>query len=624
MANTTIVSEYDWEYDVFVSYTRFDETLTGLVQHMTEALRTHYKRLTGRPLRIFQDTEALPTAALWQDRILSALRGSATLLAIYTPSYFQSEWCAREWDFFLAMEPERRQKFHLGDFDSLVFPIIAAEGITFPDASSIQHTRQSELQARQALRFVDLDPTSLSYAKHIATLARHLARILALVAQVPISDTPDGGYKPQLNIPLVTTSGRSDVHRLTTLLADAESAIIIGVTNDELSVILEPSLKAKRLKARDEGAFWDSLRIVFLAEDLLAFVEDHFTTEISNPREAHHRRARHAGQIQRQIMSLLIRQGAPGHWRLYAYPYALPFAGYLFTMPDGRRIVQLEIARASRMPGDNVYIQFVDRVDTQLDEAFREVVSSSQEQHEIVLIGTPGVEPGSFACRGARFRRSVLLGGHNTADFLPCIVAITWRASLRGVEPLLQLNTPSNSTREMGKASHVSGYINERDYWAALPTQADRSSGEEMWLTPSVAVAALHRELQSDFGIEDSRGAVNLVATVPFYYADKENLFFFVLEREIPAAHLFSANSRMFGWSIDELLAARFRQVLQNAIAALQHPLTARQRERALKMLTLNLHAHGQHDLADMLHRLGESLGNDQAAILALHHAAAK
>ncbi len=110
-------------FDVFCSYAHVDND-EGWVANFATAIGGTYRRLTGEPLRLFLDREALTTADIWERRIRSALEASRVLLAVVSPSYVRSEWCRREWDYLSAKEDELRNQGLLAEEQGLIFPVL--------------------------------------------------------------------------------------------------------------------------------------------------------------------------------------------------------------------------------------------------------------------------------------------------------------------------------------------------------------------------------------------------------------------------------------------------------------------------------------------------------------------
>lgn len=593
-------SVHSWQYDAFISYTHFDDQLNNLVKALAERLSVRFKEATGTRLRIFLDVRDVSNAMLWEERILGALSSSATLIPVETPSYLTSEWCQKELDTFLVLERERRHVYGLLPYESLIFPVLRIPPEAPHRGSAEAHSRQQELSSRQATNLTHIEPGTEQFNTAVDRLVDDLIPILQKLSYAGFPSIASEGPARKMRrvtVPLVSTSSRFDPTAQLQLLSDAEAVTVVGIANEWLADILEEAIEQKRVKANDSGAFWDHLHIVFLADGQLINVEDELSTEFPDPNDAWQERARRAAQSRRRIMSLLLRLGIPGRWTIFSYPYALPFSGSLFAMRDGKRIVQLNVRHPSRSEPDQLHIDFFDRIDEFFESAFHTIVESSKEEHEVVLVGTPGREKHTFLCQKPRYRRSVLVEGRNFSDWIPAIVAITWREGRTGPEPLLQVNTPRNSTREMGKASHVSGYINLRDH--VFPEALAASERTPFTVGVEAAERALARELLQDFGIRSCPSLPVLIGTEPFYYSDKENLFFYLFSQQIDSTHVFAPSTQMFPWTITELVNTRRRQVLVNAGDLLTQDLNNQQRRRAQELVAANLEAHGDRDLAN-------------------------
>ena len=58
-------------------------------------------------MRIFFDREGIQGMDDWELRILTALRQSRVMIAVLSPAYFESEYCRKEWAWFVDRETER-------------------------------------------------------------------------------------------------------------------------------------------------------------------------------------------------------------------------------------------------------------------------------------------------------------------------------------------------------------------------------------------------------------------------------------------------------------------------------------------------------------------------------------
>ncbi|MER8012735.1 toll/interleukin-1 receptor domain-containing protein [Streptomyces griseoluteus] len=599
-----------WEYDAFISYARFDEKTRGFLTDFTSTLSEVFHSLTGRPLRLFVDSTQIPASSLWETRLLHSLRRSATLITIQSPSYATSAWCAREWDTFLTLEKERRSEYGLLPYESLVFPVrfistghVSASG---PDAAR----RLREAQTRQSVDLTDIEPGDPLFAARVTALGRDLVTMLENLSphHRPRAQTDGRGgdsvhfeASPEAHVPLVTTHRGPDQRRFVEYLTDARSVTIITVSDDSLPDLIE---EAALRKARTAEGFWDHLHVVFPDNSVLPFINDGLSARFPDRNAAVTERKYRVWQVRRRLMSLLLRYGRLGHWTISLCPFSPPFIGTLFSMPDGRQSVQLSISRPKLESAEGLQVNFLDRVDHYFEQAFREVVESSREEHEIVLAGEPTPGTHEFRCSGARFRRSVLVDGQETGDWLAALVAITWRRGRTGVEPLLQINTPRTSTREMGKISHVSGYINQRDCPPPDSGFVASSGAAEFVVSEEAARTALDRELLQDFGISECSDPPELVDSLNFYYPDKENLFFYLFEQQLPREARYASELHMLPWGLDDLVTIREHQVYANVLSVCgDDSLDSTQRAGVAHVLALNLRLHGKGDAADTLVR---------------------
>jgi len=92
-----------YDHDVFVSYAHLDDQgegawVTNLVRHLDTEIR---QRLGTQDLRLWIDRELDGNHPLTPE-IMRAIRRSATIILIVSPSYVASEWCARERNAFLG------------------------------------------------------------------------------------------------------------------------------------------------------------------------------------------------------------------------------------------------------------------------------------------------------------------------------------------------------------------------------------------------------------------------------------------------------------------------------------------------------------------------------------------
>ena len=94
-----------YDYDYFISYAPKDNE-DGIIDEFVERLRDNpdFVALFGAKPRIFFDKEAIRGMDDWEYRIRYGIDSSRFLIVFLSPSYFQSEMCAKEFDWWLEHE----------------------------------------------------------------------------------------------------------------------------------------------------------------------------------------------------------------------------------------------------------------------------------------------------------------------------------------------------------------------------------------------------------------------------------------------------------------------------------------------------------------------------------------
>jgi hypothetical protein len=102
----------------FFSYSRRDdEHSEGALSRRRSRIHGELRLQLGRDFRLWQDTEAIPDGALWEDAIKRAIAESVLFIPIVTPSAVGSKHCQFEFESFLEREAA------LGR-NNLIFPLL--------------------------------------------------------------------------------------------------------------------------------------------------------------------------------------------------------------------------------------------------------------------------------------------------------------------------------------------------------------------------------------------------------------------------------------------------------------------------------------------------------------------
>jgi hypothetical protein len=415
----------------------------------------------------------------------------------------------------------------------------------------------------------------------------------------------DSVLAPEVQRQVATIGYVDSGEHFLTLLSQADKVTIVGLTNESLASMLRTALDRKREAIFRSDECWTSVRVVFLAEELLDLVNDE--RGFAEPSQARLERQR-LGIFGRRTVRVLLK-GLPSRsdWAMYHLPYLPPLTGTLFEMPDGRRIVHLLVRRQLGNAGDHLYLEFEDTRVQYFSAVFEEIIHSSVNDNKVAPVGR--VTGQRFQVHETKYRWSVLIDGSQAKGWLAMVLVVTWRIRDGRAEPLLQLRTRLNATRELNRLTHLAGHI----------THDDRSvEGTEFGLGDAVPLAAARKRIQLEAGPVDA-GDLAPLTTGVYVHADKEHLFFFVYSCRLPDGLEVWPQAEMSAVSVPELLSIRKNQVLRNAVALCQAPPARRQvRIDAFEIVALNLILHDLADVAEQLTAAAAARAADFGAITAV------
>ena len=385
------------------------------------------------------------------------------------------------------------------------------------------------------------------------------------------------------------------------LLSECSSATIVGFTNERLTPMLRAALDRKRAATRP-GAVWESLRIVFLNDNLLDVVNDE-RDRFPDPAERLRQRRRSAMHGRRSV-SVFLRTNPAHMWQIRETSHFPPLIGTLFEMPDGRHLVQLIIRRPEP---HTLYLELEDTRAHYFSQAFEEIINVSENYNKVVPWGRPASDPADdsppvtgaradqrFLIGGERYRERVLRNDIRADGWLPLVLVITWRLRNGRAEPLLQLRTPLNAARELEHFSHLSGYVYKDDLAQGLTAFGLDDPGP---------LYASRRRVRMETAEDDPGEFRPLSCGRYFHPAGRENLLFFIFSCQFPAGYEPPEQAEMFALTIPELLQIRDNQVLRKALELCEAPprrvaTRAASRAAAFEIVSLNLQLHGRHELA--------------------------
>ncbi|MBI1929730.1 toll/interleukin-1 receptor domain-containing protein [Candidatus Poribacteria bacterium] len=128
-----------YEFDVFLSYTHAFPFGEWVYQHFLPFFEPFLANALNRTVTVFKDRENISSGDAWPLRLRNALAHSRCLVAIWSPSYFNSLWCKRELS--VMLHRERQLGYRTPENPSgLIIPVTVSNGEHFPNyAKQIQY-----------------------------------------------------------------------------------------------------------------------------------------------------------------------------------------------------------------------------------------------------------------------------------------------------------------------------------------------------------------------------------------------------------------------------------------------------------------------------------------------------
>jgi hypothetical protein len=160
-SNSTQGDGYEW--DVFLSYKTDTVAHKWIANHLHPLLSKWLPEAfpAGWRPKIFIDRE-IEVGKQWPDALEQALLRSRCMLAVWSPTYFSSAWCAAE------LETMRRRERH-AKAGPLVYPLLFADG---------EHLDSSKEQYRDMKKWNNDEPSFASTVEYAG-----LVREVQLIAQ---------------------------------------------------------------------------------------------------------------------------------------------------------------------------------------------------------------------------------------------------------------------------------------------------------------------------------------------------------------------------------------------------------------------------------------------------------
>lgn len=128
----------EYQYDIFLSYNRKFPHGEWVNEIFFPLFKSYVDEATNKDVKIFKDIQDIQSGNDWKFKIRNALVRSKIMVAIFSPSYFRSEWCMKE--FSAIYNRQKKLGFlTLENPTGLIIPIKIFDGEHFPEyASNLQ------------------------------------------------------------------------------------------------------------------------------------------------------------------------------------------------------------------------------------------------------------------------------------------------------------------------------------------------------------------------------------------------------------------------------------------------------------------------------------------------------
>jgi hypothetical protein len=166
----------DYEWDVFLSYLHERPSGTWVNDHLLPYLRPALGNALNQKAKVFYDRSGVHPGQKWPACLKHALSRSRCLVGIWSPLYFQSDWCLSE----CAVMLHREAQLGYGTTqrpDGLVVGIKVDDGDFFPTYATESQYADFEPFFFDGPAFLQ-SPLHMDFQKAVRALATEVARIV--------------------------------------------------------------------------------------------------------------------------------------------------------------------------------------------------------------------------------------------------------------------------------------------------------------------------------------------------------------------------------------------------------------------------------------------------------------
>lgn len=165
-----------YDYDVFLSYLHEKPSGTWVMEHFLPYFQHQLGNALGRRAALFIDRTGIHLGQKWPARLKQALARSCCLVGIWSPLYFQSEWCLCE----CAVMRHREEKLGFGtreNTEGLIVGVRVNDGDHFPPYAKESQSGDMRQFFYDGNGFTQ-SPLYVDFQKRVNEFATEVARVV--------------------------------------------------------------------------------------------------------------------------------------------------------------------------------------------------------------------------------------------------------------------------------------------------------------------------------------------------------------------------------------------------------------------------------------------------------------
>ena len=166
-----------YKYDIFLSYSRKSLYEDWVNEIFLPLFKLYIEETLNRDINIFLDTASVAGGSAWQNKIKNAMVYSKCMISVWTPAYFRSQWCVKEFSVFHKRQTTLNY-LTLEKPEGLIIPIQLFDGTHYKEYLDLiqaldcrNYNRVGE-GIKKTSRYIDFQDVLLEWIKDVANVIK--------------------------------------------------------------------------------------------------------------------------------------------------------------------------------------------------------------------------------------------------------------------------------------------------------------------------------------------------------------------------------------------------------------------------------------------------------------------